>query len=329
MSEADIWRRFYTRTWNDKRVMALSRPTPNGQTLLTHLIAGRQTGIIPGLFEIGERAFAELLGWPLHGGDALLEGLPQWLPKGFREAFAEVSAIGFAKADWTARLVYVPGALKLDPPANPNVVTGWRSAWRSLPECALKDEAEQAFKLFFEGKSKGFGEAFAEVSSNGSRNQEAGSRKQEAGGRKKRTAPAPVETILDAQSLNVTNAQARELFEHWQNECARVHGRAKVLMAPPAALESAKTVIALAGGDMVLAKEVVALFVSSGHQYWADRNWALYLLANGRDFEQARLSAKAKPARAKGDSTAAEMLALREEAIERARKAREAADASA
>lgn len=183
MSDEDIWRRFYVRTWSDRRVMALSRPTPNGQTLLTWLIAGKQTGIIPGLFEVGERAFAEMLGWPLHGGETLLEGLPKGLPKGFREAFEEVAAQGFVKADWKAHLVYVPNALRLDPPWNPNMVLKWRKAWRALPECELKDEAEQAFRTFFKGFSKGFREAFEEVCAKGLANQDPGSRIQESGER--------------------------------------------------------------------------------------------------------------------------------------------------
>lgn len=128
--------------------MSLSRPQPNAQSLWVALLAGEQTDAIPGLFKIGELAFAEQLGWPLEG---------------FRKAFREVFAKGLAKADWDARLVWVPNAIKWNPPANPNIVTMWREPWRHLPECGLKLEAYQHLKGFAEGLSEGFREAFAKA----------------------------------------------------------------------------------------------------------------------------------------------------------------------
>jgi hypothetical protein len=122
-----------------------------------HLIAGRQTGVIPGLCSIGEAAFAEQLRWSL---------------KGFREAFAEVFREGMVEADWEAQLVWVKNAVKYNSPANPNVVLSWRDSWEELPECALKVQAGQYLKYFVEGLGKGFGEAFAEVYRNPLANQE-------------------------------------------------------------------------------------------------------------------------------------------------------------
>jgi hypothetical protein len=136
----------------DEKYRRLTPSQPCGQALWWHLLAGQQTGIIPGLFSIGESAFAEQLRWPLEG---------------FREAFREVFREGLAKADWEARLVWVPNALKYNKPASPNVVLSWKEAWLELPECKLKDEAYQRLKAFAEAMSKGFREAFAEAMSKG------------------------------------------------------------------------------------------------------------------------------------------------------------------
>jgi hypothetical protein len=332
----DIWRPFYVRTWSDKRVMALSRPPPNGQTLLMWLFVGKQTGRIPGLFEIGERAFAEMLGWPLHAGESLLEPLAPGLPRGFREAFAEVSAQGWVKADWNARLVYVPSGIRKDPPANPNVVKGWRSAWRSLPECELKDQVAEDFKRFLEPRGEPFVQALAYTTRNGSRNQDPGSRKQEAGGGKRakpraETPLPPIETTMDAQALEVTAAEATELFEHYQAEQHRHRHVPKVLMPPTTSIDLAKPVLVLAGRDMALAKAVVTAFIESDHGYWSERRHALWMLGNVRDFEQARASARIPKAKAPKRDAAADMRALTEEAraIARERQEREAADGTA
>src|SRR5262249_32826522 len=117
-----IWRKIYIHMHADEKYCRLSRPEASGQALFWNLIAGEQTDIIPGLFKIGEAAFAEQLGWTLDG---------------FRAAFAEVAREGMARADWQARLVFVPNAIKYNPPANPNVVISWKKAWGRLPECAL------------------------------------------------------------------------------------------------------------------------------------------------------------------------------------------------
>jgi hypothetical protein len=144
-----IYRKVEVRMWGDAKVMALSKPQPNGQSLWVALLTGEQTDIIPGLFKIGEAAFAEQLGWDLEG---------------FRKAFAEVSPEGsaqrLAEADWKARVVFVPKAIHHNAPASPNVVTSWADAWERIPECALKLKAWRTLKAFLEGMSEGFRKAF-------------------------------------------------------------------------------------------------------------------------------------------------------------------------
>lgn len=141
-----IYRKVMVRMWGDEKVMALSRPQPCGQALWIHLLTGEQTDIIPGLCRIGEAAFAEQLGWPLEG---------------FRDAFREVNALGMAKADWNARVVWVPKAIEHNAPTSVNVVKSWADAWDRIPECSLKVEAWQTLKAFLDGMAEGFREAFA------------------------------------------------------------------------------------------------------------------------------------------------------------------------
>jgi hypothetical protein len=95
------------------------------------LLTGPQTSNIPGLFRAGEMALAEELGWSVEA---------------FREAFGEVFRKGLAEADWKARVVWVPNAVKYNRPESPNVVKSWRYAWDEIPECSLKAQAHERLR---------------------------------------------------------------------------------------------------------------------------------------------------------------------------------------
>jgi len=82
--------------------------------------------MLPGLSTIGEAALAEQLEWPL---------------KGFRKAFQEVLSQGLVKADWKARVLWVPNTVRYNEPESPNVVRSWAKHFLEIPECALKTEA--------------------------------------------------------------------------------------------------------------------------------------------------------------------------------------------
>jgi len=142
------YRKIDLRMWGDERFRKLSKPAPCGQVLWIYLLTGPDTASLPGLFRAGEAGMAEALGWSL---------------KAFREAFAEVFAEGMAEADWTARVVWVPNAIRYNEPESPNVIRGWRTAWDELPECALKAKAFSTFKAFTEAKGEGFAKAFREA----------------------------------------------------------------------------------------------------------------------------------------------------------------------
>lgn len=139
------YRKIDVRIWSDAKIRQLSSPQPNAQSLWIYLLTNPDTTSLPGLFRAGEAGLAEALGWPLEG---------------FREGFRELSSGGLAKADWKARLVFLPNVIRHNPPENPNVIKGWKTPWDELPECDLKVEAYQLFKEFLEGFAKGFQEAF-------------------------------------------------------------------------------------------------------------------------------------------------------------------------
>lgn len=145
-----IYRRVSTRMHIDEKVRRLTRPEPCGWSLWEALISGEQVDIIPGLFRIGEAAFAEQLRWPL---------------KGFRDAWNEVQRAELrVKADWDARLVWVVNALKHNMPASPNVIRSWKDCWRDrLPECALKEEAREFIENTLKAFSEPYAKAFVEV----------------------------------------------------------------------------------------------------------------------------------------------------------------------
>lgn len=140
-----LYSNIHRRMWNDENFRSLSRPQPNGQTLWTRLLCGPELTCIPGLFPAREGGLADALGWDL---------------KAFREVWREVSERGMARADWSAGLVWVPKALKNNPPQSPNVVIAWAKAFAELPECPLKNEAFAHIKSLCEGIGKGFREVW-------------------------------------------------------------------------------------------------------------------------------------------------------------------------
>src|SRR4051812_18923898 len=95
------YRKIDTCMWGDSKFRDLSAPQPNGQSLWIYLLTGPHTTNIPGLSCAGEAHLAEALGWSVEA---------------FREAFLEVSSKGLAKADWKARVVWIPNAMKFNPP---------------------------------------------------------------------------------------------------------------------------------------------------------------------------------------------------------------------
>lgn len=135
---------------NDDRYRNLTRPQPNGQSLWVHLLYGPSTVLMPGLLPIGLAGIAEELDWSV---------------RATKRVWEEIAAQGMAKADWRAPLIWLPKALKHNPPQNPNVVRAWRRSLRDdIPPCALKAEAENHAQVFLQDFGKAFLEAFMEGS---------------------------------------------------------------------------------------------------------------------------------------------------------------------
>ncbi|WP_233343666.1 hypothetical protein [Burkholderia cepacia] len=145
LPERSRYRVIEVRMWADQKFCALTPIPPSGQGLWVYLLTGPHTGPIPGIFRAGRAGLAEELGWTTEA---------------FDEAFVEVFRQGMAKADWQAKLVWIPKAIECNRPASPNVVTSWGKEWPQLPECDLKVEAFEVLKSFIHGLGEAFGKAF-------------------------------------------------------------------------------------------------------------------------------------------------------------------------
>lgn len=148
MEDLGRYRKIYCVIHADRKFNQLSKPQPNGQTLFQYLLTGPHTGVIPGLCSIGEAALAESLRWPL---DA------------FRDAIAEAINLGLVKADWEARVLWIPNAIKYNLPGSINVIRSWGKVWKEIPDCALKVEAYQRLKAFIDGMGDAFQDAFKDA----------------------------------------------------------------------------------------------------------------------------------------------------------------------
>ena len=133
------------RIWNDAKFRRLSHPEPCGQVLFFYLLTNPFVGPIPGAYSAGEAQLAEALGWDIDG-----------LREAFREAFRE----GLVKADFVARLVWIPNGIRYNQPENPNVVTHWRDSWDELPECELKREVWEALRNSLSAREGAWLDAF-------------------------------------------------------------------------------------------------------------------------------------------------------------------------
>ena len=141
------YRKVEVRTWGDERFRALTPIPPCGQGLWLYLITGPHTGPIPGLFRAGRAGMAEDLNWELEAFD-----------EAFREAFAQ----GMVEADFKARVVWVPNAIKHNRPESPNVVRSWSAEFDLIPECDLKRQAYESLKASIHALGEAFAKAFDE-----------------------------------------------------------------------------------------------------------------------------------------------------------------------
>jgi hypothetical protein len=131
----------------DDRFCRLTPTKASGQTLWIYLLTGPFSTLIPGIIVGGEAGMSEALRWPLPA---------------FRRRFREIAEQGMALADWRARVVFLPKALRHNPPQSPSVITGWRQAWAEVPACDLKREAAGGVRAFLSRMGPAYLHAFEE-----------------------------------------------------------------------------------------------------------------------------------------------------------------------
>lgn len=142
------YRKVEVRTWGDAKFRNLSPIPPCGRGLWLFLITGPHTGPIPGLFRAGRAAMAEELDWDIEAFD-----------KAFDEAFQQ----GMVEADFKARVMWIPQAIKHNKPESPNVVKSWSTEFDLIPECDLKWKAFEALKASIHALGESYGKAFEET----------------------------------------------------------------------------------------------------------------------------------------------------------------------
>ena len=131
------------RIWNDRKFLSLST---DARMLWVFLLTTPSSLPIPGVVVGGDGAIAEQLGLE----PKLLGGL-------FDELFRKQLSIRRE-----GRLIWLPNALKYQPPRNPNMLKGWSETWDDIPECGLKLEIWQALNTACKSWSKLFGQLFRE-----------------------------------------------------------------------------------------------------------------------------------------------------------------------
>lgn len=131
------------RLWGDRRFRALSAPPPNARDLWLYLLTCPTTSPIPGVLPLRVSTIAEDLGW------ASTHVLGLW---------HELE--GMAVLDAESGLVWLPKAVRHDPPQGPNHVKGWARFWPELPESSLLGEVRSGVASELRQLSEGLSELF-------------------------------------------------------------------------------------------------------------------------------------------------------------------------
>ena len=141
------WRPVDVRLWDDRKFLACG----DRARLLWLFLLTCPSLPIPGVIVGGDAALAELLGWA---------------SEGLREGFTELSRSGL-QVRREARIVWLPNALKYQPPTSPNTVKGWAKKWDDVPEGDLKLEMWEALRIACKSWSIIFAKVFPKPSSEG------------------------------------------------------------------------------------------------------------------------------------------------------------------
>ena len=198
------YRTIDVRIWGDEKFRSLSALKPSGQGLFLYLLTNPNTNPIPGLYRAGAAAMSEELGWRLEV---------------FKECFQEALEQGLVKADFNARLVFIPNAIKFNKPQSPNVVISWAASWDELPECELKNEAYHILKDFLKGLGDTYLKAFCKAIRKASRIQEHEHDHDQEEDQNQKS----IGGIVDLHSGKLE--QMNEVFVYWQNAMGHLNAK--------------------------------------------------------------------------------------------------------
>jgi hypothetical protein len=258
------YRKIHVAMYADAKFTNLSRPQPSAQWLWVYLLTGPHTTIIPGVSCIGEAGLAESLGWEVEA---------------FREVFREVYAKGMAKADWKARLVWVPNAVFYNPPESQNVIKAWSKTWPEVPECQLKVTAHTELKAFVEGLGEGWIEVFNKTFPHPSVNQEQ-EQEQEQENTSAAAAAGGVEKVKDARKVSnrkPPTGEHAEFIAHFSSLWRDQYGADYVWLGKDV---SAASSIRKAAGSLNRAFGLVGHFLTDTDKYLAEQRHPLPMLLN-------------------------------------------------
>jgi hypothetical protein len=139
------YRRIDVSLWGDERFRQLTSPAPCGQWLWVWLLTGPCTTMVPGLLLTGKRAAAEALGWS---------------DRNFARCWGQVEGLGMATADWKHGVVWIPRALRYNPPPNLSAVRAWPRELGRMPECSLRGQVLADVEAALRERGAGFLDAF-------------------------------------------------------------------------------------------------------------------------------------------------------------------------
>lgn len=116
----------YVRLGGARITRELAKLSPAAQLLYFRLLTGNHRTLVCGLWPARRESLAADFGMK---------------PRAFDVAFAELEMCGLARADWVAGVVFVPGVVLDDSPANQKVLKAWSKHLCRLPDCLLSREA--------------------------------------------------------------------------------------------------------------------------------------------------------------------------------------------
>jgi len=131
-------------------------------------------------------------------------------------------------ADFRARVIFIPNAIKYNKPQSPNVVKSWESHWDELPECELKNIAYEKIKAFLDNMGKAFAEAFEQATRkpSGKTNLNQEQDKEQEQERDKTIDEVATSPNVDSRVNQSVSNEAQEIFNYWQKTMN--HPRAKL-----------------------------------------------------------------------------------------------------